>query len=95
MVSKILQYTKINRKTFTALILYKFFYLRFYEEINGEKVYFESNPLELAVSRDRVSNILKALESVKYDVIKICLKGGMREVGKETPKKEMDNRLFL
>ena len=61
--------------------------------INGEKVYFESNPLELAVSRDRVSNTLETLESVMCDVIKIRLKGGMRgEEGKETPKKEMDNR---
>ena len=36
------------------------------------------------------------LESVMCDVIKICLKGGMRgEVGKETPNKEMDLDVFL
>ena len=37
-------------------------------------------------------NINKA-ESVMCDVIKIRIKGRMRgEVGKETPKKEIDNR---
>ena len=37
----------------------------------------------------------EALESVMCDVKKIHLKGAMREVGKETPKKGIDLDVYL
>jgi len=52
--TKTVQDSETSVVMFLNSSMYGVFHIKFYEEINGEKIYFESNPLELAVSRDRV-----------------------------------------